>query len=196
MQGRIRVEFRMEGCGDEIPLANGDGKAIMRDEGFHGWADRADGGRTDERERNLRSSEKGGSRVKASQLAAVGIALDRGIKNTEVNHWVVFDVPGQEDESGAGAKDWKPVDNSFTERFKEPEFAQQLPLNRRFAPRKDEPVKRSVEIPLFPDFKGNGTQLRHTPFMFNERALKCKNAYSHDRLPVGFWLLDEEEATA
>ena len=104
MQICVGVEFRMECRGNDIVLANGNGRAVEHDERFDLVAECSDFRCADERERNDRSVHERRIRVEASELAPVGIAFDRDVKHTEMDRRITLDCLREEDESGASAE--------------------------------------------------------------------------------------------
>ena len=73
----------MEGGGKEMALADGDRRAVQRDERFDGRTGRHNSRGADERERNGRPVRQRRLGVKAPELASVGVPFDRDVEEAE-----------------------------------------------------------------------------------------------------------------
>ena len=108
VDGRVRIEFRMEGRREEVPLAYGDGYAVDRRERLDVRPLRANGGGADERERDRRAACEGRFGMEAAELAAVGVALDDDVQQPEVDERIVQDLLREQDEPRARAERRQP----------------------------------------------------------------------------------------
>ena len=179
VHGRVRVELRMEGRREEVPLADRDGDAVDRRERLDVRPLCADGGRADERERNRHAAREGGVRVEAAELASVGVPFDHDVQEPEVDERIVLDLPREQDQSRARAERRQPRGDLRAQGFEEAEVAQELALDGRLAAREDESVERRIEVTPFADLERRRAEFGEAPFMLDERALEGEDADSH-----------------
>ena len=74
MDGRVRVQFGVEGRDEHIPLAGGNGDSIHGGENLDIISDAANGGGADEGRRDFGSLGKWNGRGEAAELPPVGVA--------------------------------------------------------------------------------------------------------------------------
>src|ERR1700733_10591410 len=97
----------MEGGGEDAALADEDGEAVAAGEDFDFRAgfNHARGADKDHFER-IGAEFSGSGEDAGVDLAAVGVTLDDGIKQTKTSLWRVKNFAGEENGAGAGAEDW------------------------------------------------------------------------------------------
>jgi len=114
VDSEVVAQLGMEGCGEEIALADEDRVVIAGGEGFDLGAGAGDAGGTDEDHLERAALEFGGGGEDGGvDLAAVGVALDGDIEGGEGFLRWVRDFFGEEDRSSAGAEGRGGADEGF-----------------------------------------------------------------------------------
>ena len=130
----------MEGGGEDAALADEDGEAVAAGEDFDFRAgfNHARGADKDHFER-IGAEFSGSGEDAGVDLAAVGVTLDDGIKQTKTSLWRVKNFAGEEDGAGAGSEDGF-MSGEFLESIEKVTALEKLEHGGGFAAGKDEGV--------------------------------------------------------
>ena len=137
----VRGQFGVEGSGEQVSLANQDGRAIAASQNLDLAADLGDARSADEDHLQWTAGKRGGlGQDSGVDLASVGIALHNGIQDAEAALRGVPDLAGQQNGSRTGPE-YGLLPAKLKKGFKEPAALEELEHGGRFAARKNEAIK-------------------------------------------------------
>jgi len=141
VDGGIIGEFGMKGSGQKIIFLDECGLAGMAREHIDAGANALDNGATDENHLERVFFQGAGAEENvAGKLATVAVAEDGHVEKAERGLRRIVDMSGEEDCTGAGAKDGVAGVGEFADGVVEALFAEKLQLRGGFAAGKDEAV--------------------------------------------------------
>ncbi len=154
MDGGVGGEFGVEGGGEDVILLDEGGRAFVLGEDGDVGSDFFDDGAANENHFEWFFLQGGVAEENvAGELAAVAVAKDGHVEELERILRGIFDVVGEEDGSGTGAKDSAAFAGVIADGVVETFFLEELELRGAFAAGENEAVA-AVEIGDGADFDG------------------------------------------
>ena len=184
---RVIVEFGMERDADLLAIASGDDVAVDVRELDCAFAYLDDARCPYEAHGHRSDAHEIACRVKARELAAVGVSLDRDAHGSKVAFGpdrapvavIVDDALGEQDESRAGAEHGHSLLDERAYRREHTLLAQQPSLHRGFASGQDEPVEVATHVAQAAQLEPRFAQFVEHRGMFGKRALHRQDRRCH-----------------